>query len=138
MTTSEVLNRLYAGMERMTRGEVVRRAIAADTSAEIVAALASVPEGEYSLDEIADIVGAETDVDGDGETELSELGIDPSDLSDDDLLRELATLHDRRDDTFRHGSTDALAQHTRRTTELENEYLRRFPDREVDWRRLRP
>lgn len=65
------------------------------------------------------------------------LGISPSDLSDAELLRELASLHDTRHDTLRFGSEDALTNHSRRTDELEREYLRRFPDREVSADRLR-
>ena len=65
------------------------------------------------------------------------LGIPPADLSDDDLLRELASLHDTRHDTLRHGSDSALEHHNRRMVELEAEYLRRFPQREVDPARLR-
>lgn len=66
-----------------------------------------------------------------------ELGVPPERLSDDDLLRELASLHRARHDTLRHGSDDALAEHGRRTTELEAEYLRRYPEREVSAARLR-
>ncbi len=65
------------------------------------------------------------------------LGIPPADLSDDDLLRELASLHDTRHQTLRHGSDSALQHHNRRMAELESEYLRRFPEREVDSARLR-
>jgi Family of unknown function (DUF6158) len=65
------------------------------------------------------------------------LGVEPATLSTEDLLRELRQLHDTRHDTLRHGSDDALAHHDRRTAELEREYLRRFPDREVDPERLR-
>jgi hypothetical protein len=65
------------------------------------------------------------------------LGVGPAALSTEDLLRELHNLHDSRHETFRHGSDDALAHHDRRTAELEREYLRRFPDREVDPNRLR-
>jgi hypothetical protein len=61
----------------------------------------------------------------------------PDDLDDDDLLRELESLHDSRHRTLRHGSDDALTMHTERTAELEREYLRRFPAREVDPQRLR-
>jgi hypothetical protein len=64
-------------------------------------------------------------------------GISPRDLSDDDLTRELTQLYSTRDDTLRHGSEQALDRHTSRTEELEAEYLRRFPDREVDAERLR-
>lgn len=64
-------------------------------------------------------------------------GVDPTRLAEDDLLRELAQVHSSRDATFRHGSADALAMHDRRTAELEGEYLRRHPMREVDPARLR-
>jgi hypothetical protein len=66
-----------------------------------------------------------------------ELGVDPAELSADDLLRELYTLHSTRHETLRHGSDDALANHNRRLAELESEYLRRYPQREIDPARLR-
>jgi Family of unknown function (DUF6158) len=59
------------------------------------------------------------------------------DLSDDDLLRELASAHRTRHETFLHGSTTALVAHTERTHELEDEYLRRHPERQIDPARLR-
>lgn len=65
------------------------------------------------------------------------LGVDPAELSAQDLLRELQSLHDTRHQTLRHGSDDALANHNRRMVELESEYLRRYPQREVDPARLR-
>jgi Family of unknown function (DUF6158) len=68
---------------------------------------------------------------------LGEVGIDPVELSDDDLLRELQSLHRTRLDTLRHGSDAALDTHLRRTAELETEYLARHPGREVDPQRLR-
>ena len=66
-----------------------------------------------------------------------EPGVHPVALTEEDLLRELERLHATRNETFRHGSDEALAVHTRRTTELEQEYLRRHPEREVDPNRLR-
>jgi Family of unknown function (DUF6158) len=54
-------------------------------------------------------------------------GIDPTELGDDDLRRELQHLHDTRHDTVLAGSEDALENHTRRMLELESEFLRRFP-----------
>ena len=66
-----------------------------------------------------------------------EQGIPAGSLDDEDLLRELASLHETRHDTLRHGSDDALQRHSERMAELEAEYLRRFPDREVDPERLR-
>ena len=65
-------------------------------------------------------------------------GVDPAVLSDPDLVRELSRLHETRHDTFLFGSDDALAVHTRRTAELEAEYLRRHPERHVSPDRLRP
>jgi Family of unknown function (DUF6158) len=64
-------------------------------------------------------------------------GVAPSDLSEDDLRRELQHAHETRHTTFLHGSQDALDAHTRRTGELEAEFLRRYPEREVDPDRLR-
>lgn len=59
------------------------------------------------------------------------IGVPPEELSDDDLMRELNSLHRTRTDALRHGPEAALAQHDRRTAELEREYVRRYPDREV-------
>jgi Family of unknown function (DUF6158) len=64
-------------------------------------------------------------------------GVPPSQLSEQDLRRELEHVHETRHTTFLHGSPDALDAHTTRTAELEAEFLRRFPDREVDPSRLR-
>lgn len=58
-------------------------------------------------------------------------------LSDADLIRELQHLHETRHETFLHGPDDALAAHTRRQAELEDEYVRRNPNREIDASRLR-
>jgi hypothetical protein len=64
-------------------------------------------------------------------------GVRPEDLAESDLLRELQHLHETRHGTFLHGSIDALGEHTSRTAELENEYLRRHPERDVDPARTR-
>ena len=64
-------------------------------------------------------------------------GVPPRDLTDEALERELEHLHQTRHGTFLHGSEDALSFHTSRTDELEQEYLRRTPDRVVDARRTR-
>ncbi|MEO3745607.1 DUF6158 family protein [Plantactinospora sp. B5E13] len=69
--------------------------------------------------------------------EEESLGIDPVELSDDDLIRELHSLHRTRLDTLRHAADTALGHHLRRTAELETEYLTRHPGREVDPSRLR-
>jgi hypothetical protein len=59
------------------------------------------------------------------------MGIDPRELSDALLLKELETIHRTRHDTLLHGSAAALAAHNARTAELEGEYLRRNPRRPV-------
>lgn len=64
-------------------------------------------------------------------------GIPGHALDEDELFRELRQLHDTRNATFLHGSPDALREHTTRTFELEQEYLRRHPERDVDPRRTR-
>jgi hypothetical protein len=68
---------------------------------------------------------------------IEEPGIDPAEFAEDELLREMASLHRTRLDTLRHAADSALATHLRRTAELETEYLTRHPGREVDPRRLR-
>ena len=72
---------------------------------------------------------------GDVDGEL--LGVDPAGLGDEDLIREMLSLHRTRLDTLRHATDSALANHLRRTAELETEYLARHPGREVDPSRLR-
>jgi len=69
--------------------------------------------------------------------EVDMSGINPHDLAESDLIRELAHLHRTRHDTFLHGSPDALREHSSRLAELEGEYLRRHPEREVDPARTR-
>jgi hypothetical protein len=56
-------------------------------------------------------------------------GIPASQLSDEDLERELAHLHGTRHETFLNGTEDALEVHTARMLEMEREYLHRFPGR---------
>jgi hypothetical protein len=72
----------------------------------------------------------------DDDVVVSESGIDPAGLGDEDLFRELASLHRTRLDTLRYGPDAALDNHLRRTAELETEYMARFPGREVDPHRL--
>jgi hypothetical protein len=64
-------------------------------------------------------------------------GVPAAELSEDDLLRELDSLHRTRHDTLLHGPTEALVTHTERTLALEDEYLRRHPERQIDPQRLR-
>ena len=64
-------------------------------------------------------------------------GVPATDLDEADLFRELHELYRTRLDTLRHGSDQALSTHTARMMELETDYLRRFPSREIDPERLR-
>nr|WP_016906506.1 DUF6158 family protein [Streptomyces xiaopingdaonensis] len=68
---------------------------------------------------------------------LETMGIDPSELTDAQLVKELETIHRTRHDTLLHGSADALNAHTERLRQLEQEYLRRHPDRPVSSGRTR-
>lgn len=91
---------------------------------------------EWDGDHLHDRASGTTDsgtADSDGEV----LGVDPAELGDADLIRELHSLHRTRLDTLRHAADAALATHLRRTAELETEYLARRPGREVDPSRLR-
>jgi hypothetical protein len=128
----DLLDDVYVSQERMTRDDLHRRAVAGNLPAEVIVALDALPEGEYAQDEVSEALAQIGDVDASHATGVSAL-----ELSDDDLLRELAELHRTRNDTLRHGSDQSLEEHDERMTELEAEYLRRFPEREVDAQRLR-
>ncbi|WBB79537.1 DUF6158 family protein [Micromonospora sp. WMMD882] len=86
---------------------------------------------EWDGDHLHDMAATGPDPEGDLP------GVDPAELADEDLIRELRSLHRTRLDTLRHAADSALANHLRRTAELETEYLARHPGREVDPSRLR-
>jgi hypothetical protein len=56
-------------------------------------------------------------------------GVDPHDLNDEALERELRYLYATREETFFQGSRQALLNHTERMLKLEQEYANRFPER---------
>lgn len=123
------LDEVFMRQERLTSDEIQRRAVAADAPVDVINALDGLPEGEYAQEEVAEaLYMAPSD---------TALGIPPEELDDNDFLRELTEIHRTRHDTLRHGSDDALANHTDRMAVLEAEYLRRFPQREIDPERLR-
>lgn len=126
-----VLDKIYIGRDRLTGEEISRLAVTADAPVDIVNLLFGLPAGDYSRAEVDAVL------DRIGGLVTSGHGVPASDLPEVDLLRELAEMHRTRNDTLRHGSDHALARHDQRMAELEGEYLRRFPDREVDPRRLR-
>ena len=59
-------------------------------------------------------------------------------LTDEELFEHLGQLFETRLETLRHGSQDSLDNSDRRLRELEGEYLRRHPEREVSPERVRP
>ncbi|MFF9216604.1 DUF6158 family protein [Streptomyces viridosporus] len=58
-------------------------------------------------------------------------GVEPTRLDDQQLMKELETIHRTRHDTLLYGSNDALRAHNERMAQLEGEYLRRNPRRPV-------
>ncbi|MFE5604718.1 DUF6158 family protein [Streptomyces coelicoflavus] len=58
-------------------------------------------------------------------------GVDPGRLDDQQLMKELETIHRTRHDTLLYGSNDALRAHNDRMAGLEGEWLRRNPRRPV-------
>jgi hypothetical protein len=64
-------------------------------------------------------------------TTAGKQGVPAIDLTDEDLVAELASLHRKRHEALRFAGDSPLSTHLRRTAELEQEYLRRRPGREV-------
>jgi hypothetical protein len=64
-------------------------------------------------------------------------GVEPDRLDEQQLMKELETIHRTRHDTLLHGSNDALRAHNVRMAQLEGEYLRRHPRRPVTAGRTR-
>ena len=64
-------------------------------------------------------------------------GVEPNQLDDQQLMKELETIHRTRHDTLLYGSNDALRAHNARMAQLEGEYLRRNPHRLVSSGRTR-
>lgn len=62
-----------------------------------------------------------------GESDRRRGGIAPARLTDQQLIRELETIHRTRHDTLLHGSAAALAMHNTRMAQLEGEYLAGTP-----------
>lgn len=53
----DLLEDLYHGQERISQGDIYRRAVAAELPAELLTRIAALPEGEYAVDEAADLLG---------------------------------------------------------------------------------
>lgn len=53
----DLLDDIYHGQERITQADIYRRAVAAELPAELLTRIAALPQGEYAVDEAADLLG---------------------------------------------------------------------------------
>ncbi|QLQ37469.1 hypothetical protein H1D33_00705 [Micromonospora robiginosa] len=53
----DLLDDLYHGQERISQTDIYRRAVAAELPAELLTRIAALPQGEYAVDEVADLLG---------------------------------------------------------------------------------
>ncbi|MFY1624609.1 hypothetical protein ACN261_02745 [Micromonospora sp. WMMD723] len=53
----ELLDEIYHGQERLSQADIYRSAVGADLPAELLTRVAALPEGEYAVDEVADLLG---------------------------------------------------------------------------------
>jgi hypothetical protein len=56
-TIDDLLDDLYSGQERITQAEIHRRAVAAEMPAELLTRVTAMPQGEYAIDEAAELLG---------------------------------------------------------------------------------
>lgn len=52
----ELLDDIYLGQDRITQSEIHRRAVAAELPAELLIRINAMPQGEYAIDEAAEIL----------------------------------------------------------------------------------
>ncbi|MEV0723978.1 hypothetical protein AB0I37_14495 [Micromonospora purpureochromogenes] len=53
----ELLDDLYRGQERISQADIYRRAVAAELPPTLLSRIAALPQGEYAVDEAADLLG---------------------------------------------------------------------------------
>ncbi|MEU6077520.1 hypothetical protein [Micromonospora sp. NPDC047074] len=53
----DLLEDLYHGQERISQADIYRRAVAAELPAQLLTRISALPEGEYAVDEVADLLG---------------------------------------------------------------------------------
>ncbi|MGW0431037.1 hypothetical protein ACWDV4_00600 [Micromonospora sp. NPDC003197] len=56
----ELLDDIYLGQDRITQSEIHRRAVAAELPAELLIRITAMPQGEYAIDEAAEILAERT------------------------------------------------------------------------------
>ncbi|WP_320067692.1 hypothetical protein [Micromonospora sp. RTGN7] len=54
----DLLDEIYHGQERISQADIYRRAVAAELPAALLTRIAALPEGEYAVDEVADLLGS--------------------------------------------------------------------------------
>ena len=59
MIATQLLDRVFFGEDRLSSDEIHRRVVALEPPADVLIAFDHLPEGEYSVDEVAEIVGTE-------------------------------------------------------------------------------
>lgn len=55
-----LLDDIYLGQQRMTQAEIQRRAVAAELPADLLTRITAMPEGEYAMDEAAELLDGRT------------------------------------------------------------------------------
>lgn len=55
----ELLDDLYHGQERISQADIYRRAVAAELPSQLLSRLSALPQGEYSVDEVTDLLGGD-------------------------------------------------------------------------------
>ncbi|MEU1685804.1 hypothetical protein [Micromonospora sp. NPDC005707] len=53
----ELLDDIFRGQERMSQADIYRRAVSAELPADLLSRIDALPEGEYAVDEAADLLG---------------------------------------------------------------------------------
>ncbi|NYF54836.1 hypothetical protein [Micromonospora purpureochromogenes] len=53
----ELLDDIYHGQERISQADIYRRAVAAELPPTLLSRIAALPQGEYAVDEAADLLG---------------------------------------------------------------------------------
>ncbi|MFI6824289.1 hypothetical protein ACIBJE_25600 [Micromonospora sp. NPDC050187] len=53
----DLLDDIYHGQERISQAEIQRRAVAAELPADLLTRISALPQGEYAMDEVSDLLG---------------------------------------------------------------------------------
>ncbi|RZU77775.1 hypothetical protein EV384_6516 [Micromonospora kangleipakensis] len=53
----DLLDDIFHGQERISQAVIYRRAVAAELPAALLSRIAALPQGEYAVDEAADLLG---------------------------------------------------------------------------------